>query len=267
MLLSAPIVACLIQVALSCAGPVPLPPPPPSRTWNLNPDPAIQRAHLQAQLTYTVSNGDLAGTRELLAAGADVIGTDRFSRSLLALAVNADETDIANLLLTAGARPGDDLLANAIPRGHTPAALISRLIDAGAKVSWHDADGRTVLHLAALANDRPAAAVLIDRGANVNAATKAGQTPLHAAAQADAAQVAPLLLDYGADINARDGSQATPLHVAAIHGSWQIARLLITRGAALDLRDAAGKTPADLARDHDQPAVSRVLAEARAGAR
>jgi ankyrin repeat protein len=261
--LAIPIVACVVCTSVSCAGPEALPPPPPSRVWDLTPNPALQRANLQAQLMYAVCNGDAAGVRELLAAGADVNAPDRVGRSALAEAVSAGKAEVADVLLAAGARADRDLLAAAITRGHTPAALVGRLIDAGADVTWRDADGRTALYLATLANDRAVAVVLLDRGAAVDAIAKSGRTPLHAVAEADAAQVVPLLLDRGANVNARDGSLATPLHLAAVHGSWQVARLLLARGAAVDLRDAAGKTPADLARENDQPAVARVLAESR----
>lgn len=75
-------------------------------------------------------------------------------------------------------------------------------VDAGAPVDLTDADGNTLLMLAAY-HDRPATvAALVELGADVDALNNRGQAPLAGAVFKQADEVVRVLLDAGADPDA-----------------------------------------------------------------
>lgn len=110
-------------------------------------------------------------------------------------------------------------------RGETPLLVAVRegyddianaLIAAGANVNIRNAEGQTLLHLAALDEDygnARTARLLLKLGADINARDEAGCTPLH---QAAGSHFAPgvRLLASGADVNAHDAEGHTPLYAA-----------------------------------------------------
>ena len=85
---------------------------------------------------------------------------------------------------------------------------------AGADINKVDDYGRTLLHVAALADYPEMVRFLIENGAKVHARTAGeDQTPLYYAAKNEAVQCVKILLAYGADIDARDYKKRTPLQV------------------------------------------------------
>ena len=104
-----------------------------------------------------------------------------------------------------------------VPDGSDPVALANWLfdlaragdadrlaayVDAGAPVDLTDADGNTLLMLAAY-HDQPATvAALVERGADVEAQNRRGQSPLAGAVFKQADEVVRVLLEAGADPDA-----------------------------------------------------------------
>uniref|UniRef100_A0A673BS49 RHD domain-containing protein n=1 Tax=Sphaeramia orbicularis TaxID=375764 RepID=A0A673BS49_9TELE len=141
--------------------------------------------------------------------------------------------------------------------------VVEVLLRAGANPSLLDKDGRSPLHLAALAGDsatlRPLLAHLGERHAHlVNTADFHGLQPLHLAVRRDGERCLRLLVECGAKINApeqKSGSTAlhlairenlfklkadvnactyggnTPLHLAASLGSPTLCSMLVAAGA------------------------------------
>lgn len=82
------------------------------------------------------------------------------------------------------------------------AARLAAYVDAGAPVDLTDAEGNTLLMLAAY-HDQPATvAALVERGADVEAQNRRGQSPLVGAVFKQADEVVRVLLEAGADPDA-----------------------------------------------------------------
>ena len=82
------------------------------------------------------------------------------------------------------------------------AARLGAYVDAGAPVDLTDADGNTLLMLAAY-HDQPATvAALVERGADVEAQNRRGQSPLAGAVFKQADDVIAALREAGADPDA-----------------------------------------------------------------
>ncbi len=105
---------------------------------------------------------------------------------------------------------------------------IQRLIERGASPDTADAEGSTLLSLAARSGHTPIITYLISRKASVNSRNKYGDTALMAASLKGHFDAARVLLANGAEANA---SGWTPLHYAAFEGRTEIVRLLLDKGA------------------------------------
>ncbi len=175
--------------------------------------------------------GDLAGLRREMAAGANVNARDALGNTAFFLAVSKTD-DLALIeFLREGSAPGTVDRADA--RGRTPLsraaergknAIIEYLLKAGAKVDSKDADGRTPLFHAALAGE--AAAVRRLRAA-------------------------------GAKVDPQDIFGDTPLMMAALRGKTAVVRTLLAAGAERTLKNQEGQTAADRVRDESLRALLR----------
>src|SRR5258706_8833816 len=120
------------------------------------------------------------------------------------------------------------------PQGATPlmsaalygdAALVKRLLTAGADPDIRDITGATALMWAA--PDREKMQSLLDAGADVNARSDAGRSALAVASGiVGAAPAVALLLDYGADPSPWRASDVSPLREAARVDDGEIFRLV-----------------------------------------
>jgi ankyrin repeat protein len=119
-----------------------------------------------------------------------------------------------------------------------------------------DAQGRTPLHYAALADDAAAVRTLLSQGADPDAADRQGFTALHLAAQQGAISAAGALLAAGARVDAVNSYGNTPLFTAVFNnrGHGELIRLLRHHGADPWHPNSTGQTPTGLARliaNHD----------------
>ena len=112
------------------------------------------------------------------------------------------------------------------------AALIHKLLEAGADAKAARWDGETALMIAANAGSVDAVRDLIAHGAPVNAAeSRKGQTAIMWAAAEGHADVVKLLIEKGADIKLASKSGFTPLVFAAVKNSAPTIRGLVSAGA------------------------------------
>jgi len=169
-----------------------------------------------AALLLAAKDGDAAGVRALLSAGAD----SRRAASCLHAALCGGEL--------ASARVVEVLAANGAAAGAN--------VDGATAVrttTHHDTavGGETSLHFAARTGSKGVTRALLDAAPiDVDAADATGRTPLHVAATHGHASCVEALLAAGADANARETTnKRTALHCAARAGHLDCVRALCER--------------------------------------
>ena len=110
------------------------------------------------------------------------------------------------------------------------------------EVDPQDADGKTPLHLAAIAGHLKTIRVLQARGAQQNVQDSSKNLPIHYAAWDGHFEVVEHFVS-DANINAQGYLGRTPLAISALRGHENITRLLLARKAKVDLADDEGITP------------------------
>ena len=202
-----------------------------------------------------VRAGDGAALRLLLrdpGARAAVDARDAGGATALHRAVERDDTELAALLLEAGADPaattryGVTPLALAAANGN--ARLVSRLLEAGVDPNEVSQEGQTALMSAALGGSVEAIALLVERGARVNDVEPVrGQTPLMWAAGKGNAAAIDALVAAGADVGQRSGGGFTALLFAVLNNQASVAERLLDHGANVDDAAPDGTTALNMA--------------------
>jgi ankyrin repeat protein len=253
----------------------------------------------KSELADAAMRGDKAAVRRLLAEKADVNAPQIDGTTALDWAVQADDVELTDLLIRAGAR-----VAIANQAGATPlqlaaingnAAILERLIAAGADPNAPlSSSGDTALMMAARTGRVDAIERLLDRGANVNAKeTWGGTTALMWAVAERHPKAVKLLIEHGADVNVRSNfvpsasgrgfegtapvtakpnqpieefasGLLTPLMFAAREDDLESARLLADAGADLNARGGDGKDALSLAIFDGSYAVASLLVDRHA---
>ena len=163
-----------------------------------------------APVAEAAMRGDAAEVRALIEAGADVNAALGDGMTGLHWSAERGDSDVASLLLSAGAQVESTTrlgayrpLHLAARGGHT--SVVRELLQAGALPNPGTTTGVvTPLHLAAASGSASSVAVLIEYGADVDRGETAwGQTPLMFAAAAGRVQAIRALLDGGADADLR----------------------------------------------------------------
>lgn len=164
----------------------------------------------------------------------------------------------------------DESLLHAVWGGN--ADIVELLIKNGADVNATDANGRPVLHIAALGGNISIVKLLVARGARIEAKGGGALTPLAKALISGRAEIAKFLIAKGADLKPLEFSSL--LHYAAGSGLTGISQLLLTKGAKVNARDISGNTPLHLAarrrrlevvklliKNHADPLLANVIKE------
>jgi ankyrin repeat protein len=108
---------------------------------------------------------------------------------------------------------------------------LQKLLDRGTSPDTTDADGNTLLMLAARGGHVKVAEFLLSRKASVSQKSKVGDTALMAASLKGEVPMAAFLLEHGAELNPPGW---TPLHYAAFEGRAPMITFLIGKGAKKD---------------------------------
>lgn len=153
-------------------------------------------------------------------------------------------------------------LMNAADAGDTE--LVELLLTAGADISLQDANGQTALHLAAASGHVDIVRLLLRAGADVNAQDPSGWTPINQAATVGHAEVVQVLLQAGADTEIPNNGGRVPLQQAAGLGHADVVRVLLTTRVDVNHRSLDGETPIMAAVISDNPEIIRMLLAAGA---
>ncbi len=244
--------------------------------------PCAVAATVKSEVADAAQHGDKATVRALILRKADVNTPQVDGATALHWTVQANDAELTDLLLRAGAKVSTATVAGATPLQlaaiNGNAAILARLITAGADPNAAlTRSGDTALMMAARTGKADAVRVLLDRGAKVNTQeTWGGTTALMWAVSEKHSDVAKLLLDRGADVKARsyyvpsasgrgfegttpvaqkpDGNfeefasgWLTPLMFAARENDLESAKLLVKAGADINAQSADGKDALSLA--------------------
>lgn len=175
-----------------------------------------------------------AGLRQLLALGAilacSLLSTASFAGSYddaLDAATMGDAKALASLLQR-GIDPdtvdaqGNTLLILAAREGQT--AALEALLKYRVRIDYRNPAGDSALMLAVLRGHDDAARTLLKAGARIN---HEGWAPLHYAAFEGRVSILDTLLSAGADVNIKAPNLATPLMIAARNGHIEVVRRLL----------------------------------------
>ncbi len=239
-------------------------------------------AAVRSEVADAAEQDDKSAVRALLEKKADVNAPQVDGTTALHWAVRANDLELTDMLLRAGARVSAANQSGVAPMllaaMNGNAAILERLLQAGAGPNTplsQSAD--TALMMAARTGKVDAVRVLLDHGAQVNAKeTWGGTTALMWAVSERHPEVAKLLVERGADVNAKSNfvpsasgrgfegtapvapatNQATeefasgwmtPLLFAARENDLASARILIQAGADVNAVGADGKDALGLA--------------------
>ncbi len=97
---------------------------------------------------------------------------------------------------------GSETLFRAVKIGDAQA--VKAIIRAGADVNARDGDGYSLLHVAALGDNKEIIEIFIKAGISVNVKDKCNNIPLHMAAARGSKKIIETLIRSGADVNTRN---------------------------------------------------------------
>ncbi|KAL8154400.1 hypothetical protein V2J09_012160 [Rumex salicifolius] len=160
-------------------------------------------------------------------------------------------------------------MAAALKKDHEKGREMVRiLLAAGANPIAQDAQHRTALHTAAMANDEELVKIILDAGVDVNIRNVHNTIPLHVALARGAKSCIGLLLSAGADYNFQDDEGDNAFHIAADAAKmirenleW-VVLMLRYPDAAVGLRNHSGKTLRDFLETLPREWISEDLMEA-----
>ncbi len=143
--------------------------------------------------------GNIVAVKQLLRAGAEINVRDRAGYTALQRALFSGRTQLASVLVDAGAEfDPSTLLIDVAQRDVPDRDVISWLVTRGADMGHLSEAGDTALVIAIRKRDHRLVRHLVAQGADVNAPNSAGERPLQIALQLRQGEIADVLRRNGA---------------------------------------------------------------------
>ena len=196
----------------------------------------------RSPLVYAIYSNNQQTVKELVKLGADVNGLKNDSVSLcpLSLAADAENAEMARLLLELGANPdGRSKHRSSVPLFYAMQRHNSELVR-----------------------------ILLEAGADADAPDNYNQNHLHSAVCGQTPEVVALFIKHGANVNLQckvNGRHTTPLINAVRYRKDEcpeIVELLLQAGSDPRVKDAAGKTALDYAKEKGYTSIIQLLEHA-----
>jgi ankyrin repeat protein len=191
--------------------------------------------------------------RLLVRRGIDVSLLDYRGRTALHMAAIVDNEELAILLLESGA-PLNSHMTLCRVAAMSP-AVVCALLNRHANIrNVRDVSGSTPAHLAAVARDDSACALLLrvllrDVGVDVDALDRQDQSCAALCAMKGNVESLRVVIDAGADVDLVDKLGRSPLHHAAMQANPLCAMMLLAAGADVRPKDRNGRVAFDCARN------------------
>ncbi|MDZ4857992.1 MAG: ankyrin repeat domain-containing protein [Candidatus Hydrogenedentes bacterium] len=219
----------------------------------------------RSPLERAIVENDSEAVQSLLASGSDPNTKTRSGWSMLGLAINAGNYDLAERLITAGA----DI--NAVDPEGTPLLQFTLndmqpdnllfMLEHGADPNVIDKSGWQPLCIVMSWGRPQYVATLLQHGADPNFADGIVQTPLQHAIQKGYKNILPVLLNHGADPNLVGKDDSSPLSMAARNQDIALCKLLLERGADPNLGTFEKWAPIYEAADLGNLELARLLVD------
>lgn len=122
-----------------------------------------------------------------------------------------------------------------------------------------DQNGFSLLHWAAIMENKNFAEKLIAEGFYVNTRTSLGCTSLFLAAQRGREENVAFFISAGANVNMQNYKGHTPLHVAVWNDQINTLEALLRAGADFNISDKNGNSPLNDAIQHRHPEIAKIF--------
>lgn len=225
-------------------------------------------------LHIAARSGSTAITEYLIDNGCKINAIDGNGSTPLNEAAASGNLELVKLLVDKGAEvnPKDCFggkcnltdgspLHNAVWRN---SAIITYLIEKGAKIDQKNQIGQTPLHIASGGRCIDCVKELLEAGADINIQDNEGRTAVHMAIKRERKDILEYLLTHEANLNIAENTGKTPVHYAAICGYSELIAVMKEKGADVCLIDNEGNTPLFYANYYSNTNTAKSLLKAGA---
>ncbi len=216
----------------------------------------------ETALMKAAANGNTDMVTVLLSSNANVNAQSKRGVTPLTAAVEANNSIMANLLISSGARAGvsKENVLNYAFRKHPLGVDI--MLKGGAEPDYADANGNTALIVTAAAGDGPSVKALVDYRADNNAANKNGMTPLLYAVKNKKTDVANYLINHSrTDINKANNKGENALYWAAYLGQDELVNNLLLLNADYKKLTNNGVSALQIAQKNGHPKTAKIISD------